>query len=92
MAEFGSVLYLPLHRKSHPIPAPEAKFQEGIWLGLDQRTEEVIIGTPSGIVKCRSVRRRPEPERWNTDAVLAIRGTPWEPTPGVDPELLRAAV
>ena len=93
MAEFGeSVLYLPLDRKSHPIPAPEAKFQEGIWLGLDQRTEEVIIGTPSGIVKCRSVRRRPEPERWNTDAVLAIRGTPWEPTPGVDPELLRAAV
>ena len=57
MAEFGeSVLYLPLDRKSRPIPAPEAKFQEGIWLGLDQRTEEVIIGTPSGIVKCRSVQ------------------------------------
>ena len=93
LAEFGeSVLYLPLDRKNNPIPHPEARFQEGVWLGLDQRTEEVWIGTPSGIIKCRTVRRRPEPERWSSEAAMAVRGTPWEPTPGVDPDLLQAAV
>ena len=75
IAEFGeSVFFLPLDRESHPIPALEAKFQQGIWLGLDQRTEEVIIGTPSGIVKCRSVRRRPEPERWTRTRCLRFVG------------------
>ena len=93
LAEFGErVLYLPLDRKSHPVHAPEPRYEDGIWLGLDIRSTEVIIGTPSGVVKARSVRRRPEDERWSIEEVLRIAGTPDNPTPGISPEFLRAPV
>ena len=93
VAEFGeSVLYLPLDRKSHPIHAPEPRHEEGVWLGMDMRSTEVLIGTPSGVVKARSVRRRPDDERWDIDNVLDIKGTPDNPTPGLSPEFLRAPV
>ena len=90
IAEFGErVHYLPLGSGSTFL---DARFIEGIWMGMDLRTGEVLIGTPSGVVKARSVRRRIEEERWNAQEVLAVRGTPWEPTPGVDPDLLPTAV
>ena len=61
-------------------------------MGMDMRSREVIIGTPSWVVKARSVRRRPEDERWDIEKVLSIRGTPDDPTPGVAPGYLRAPV
>ena len=73
---------MPLDRKANPVHAPEPRYEEGIWLGMDMRTTEVIIGTPSGVVKARSVRRRPEDERWDMEKLPSIRGTPDDPTPG----------
>ena len=89
-AEYGErVLYMPLGDR----PAfPEPRFQEGLWLGLDLRTAEVLIGTPTGVVRARTVKRRVEEDRWSAEEALAIRGTPWDPTPGTDPELLPTAV
>ena len=83
---------MTLDRKAHPIHAPEPRYEEGIWLGMDMRSTEVIIGTPSGVVKARSVRRRPEDERWNIDSISSIKGTPDIPTPGISPDGLRAPV
>ena len=60
----------------------DARWEPGTWLGFEPRTDEVRIGTASGIVKARSVRRRPESERWNAEAIRKIVGTPWEPVPG----------
>ena len=51
-------------------------------MGQVSRTNEVVIGTPDGIVKAWAVRRRPEDERWDMEAVNAIKGTPARPTPG----------
>ena len=92
VAEFGEcVLYLPLDRTSHPVHCPEPRYEDGIWLGMDVRTTEVLIGTPSGIVRARSVRRRPEEERFSAQELLKISGTPWNPTPGIDARQLSAA-
>ena len=60
----------------------EAKWDDGIWLGVESRTGENRIGTESGIVKCRSVRRKPEEERWSATALKALTGAPWDPSPG----------
>ena len=38
----------------------EDNFKEGIFLGMRMKSDEVIIGTPQGVVKARTVRRRPE--------------------------------
>ena len=91
LAEFGELVhYLPLDRKNNTSHSPDVKYEDGVWLGVEMQSTEAIIGTPSGIVRARSVKRRPEDVRWSMAEILAIQGSPWDPTPGVAPELLRA--
>ena len=54
----------------------------GIWLGINERTEEVLVGTSNGVVKCRTVNRMSEDNRWDAKMVTQMRGLPWEPVPG----------
>ena len=54
----------------------------GIWLGTIERTEEVIIGTKDGVVKCRIASRLLEDCQWNREMILQVQGTPWQPIPG----------
>lgn len=61
-----SVFYLPLDSPKIEDKKCEPKMREGIWLGTNERTEQNLIGTNNGVVKCRTVKRRPE----------ALNGTP----------------
>ena len=90
IAELGeNILYKPLG----DAPAfPEAEFLYGTWLGIDLRTGEILVGTSSGIVRARTVKRRPEPERWSAEQAFAVRGVPWQPTPGIDSDQMPTAV
>ena len=49
-----------------------------------ERTEEVLIGTKRGVVKCWTVERLDIAERWDKNNILEMVGTPWEPVPGKD--------
>jgi len=60
----------------------ETKWMDGVWLGIKNRTGEHVIGTPEGIVKAHSVKRRAAEERWDIEAVNAVKGTPGRPKPG----------
>ena len=60
----------------------ESKLRDGIWLGIVDRTEEAIIGTEHGIVKCRTVKRRPEGQQWSREALEKTKGTVQQPVPG----------
>ena len=54
LAEFGErVHYLPLDRKHNASHSPDVRYEEGVWLGLVMKSQEVIIGTPSGVVRAR---------------------------------------
>ena len=60
----------------------------GVWLGNNERTEETIIGTAYGIVKCRTFNRMSRENRCDPNVILNIRGTPSELVPGrVDPRI-----
>ena len=48
------------------------------------RTGEVYMGTPSGVVKARTVKRKIDSERGSFDELVGVRGTPWEPVPQID--------
>ena len=76
------VLYLPLKTAEIHRNKGEPKMFEGIWLGINGRTEEVFIGTRKGVVKCRTVQRLPEDERWDTKLLHEMQGTTWQPVPG----------
>ena len=86
IAEFGeSVLYRPLRgeagRESEKHEKFEARLEDGIFLGIEDRSGEARIGTVHGVVKCRDFRRKPESERWSAEAVRRFAGTPWDPSP-----------
>ncbi len=44
-------------------------------MGMIERTEEYLIGTSRGVVKCRTGKRNPPGEQWDAEALVATRGT-----------------
>ena len=58
IAEFGErILYMPLHNPNAPEGKMDARYHQGIWLGLRQKSDEALVGTSLGVVKLRSIRR-----------------------------------
>ena len=53
----------------------------GVWIGVSERVEEVLIGIEAGVMKCRIAERLGDTGRWNRDNVLGMVGVPWEPFP-----------
>ena len=55
--------------------------REGVWLGHADRTNEVLVGTESGVIRVYDVIRKPAKERWNAAKIQSIQGTPRQPDP-----------
>ena len=87
MVEFAeAVLYMPLRGdlsdKRRAKMDLEPRFMDRIFLGLTDRSDEILVFGSEGVRKARTVRRRPEEERWRHDDVMSVRGTPLQPNPG----------
>merc|ERR1711884_518075 len=84
MAQFAEhVLYLPLDAPSTEENKIETRMKDGVWLGIIDRTEEVLVGTKHGVVKCRTIKRRPPGQQWSGTALEEMKGTVQQPVPGV---------
>ena len=53
------------------------KFEDGIFLGIENGTEELIVVTPTGCKICRSVKRRSRADAADSVFFNSVRGTPW---------------
>lgn len=72
-AEFGEQVHWKASVKRH-INKADSLWSEGTFLGLRERTGEVFVADSRGrIRKCRTIRARPEAERWSRDRVMSIR-------------------
>ena len=49
----------------------------GSWWGRDASSDEHLVGTKHGLLKCRSVRRKPPGEQWSRRETIEARGTEW---------------
>jgi hypothetical protein len=79
VAEFGeAVWWMPLQTTATQLPPLGARFEEGFYVGLADGSAESLILTPTGLVKCRSVRRRPLSERWS-QAILETTASELQP-------------
>ena len=100
MSKFQS----PLLNFAEAVLAKESGVQEGklgsswdlgIWLGRSTRTNQHLVGTRVGVIKARTVKRRPETLKWDRELYDAMNFVPWlidgpvarpqagwEPTPG----------
>ena len=82
MLKIGECVWF-LRPKSKGKDKSDARWEEGIWLGIREESGEHIVGNKNGVVKVRSVRVRGSHEdKWNWVEFQELQGTPWEPTPG----------
>ena len=51
----------PTNRRLGPL---DSRFQEGRYLGPMDGSNTVLVGTASGVVKARTIKRLPPGERW----------------------------
>ena len=49
----------------------------GSWWGRDASSDDLLVGTKHGLLKCRSVRREPPGEQWSRRETIEARGTKW---------------
>ena len=59
----------------------ETEWFIGIWLGPATISSETLIGTPTGVVRARAIKRFEEAEKWDVGAVLGMKRTPQRPNP-----------
>ena len=58
------------------------KWESGVFLGINESSQELIIGTPTGAVKAGEFKRKgSEEESWNLEELSNIQGLPWKPDP-----------
>ena len=57
----------------------DPKWQDGAFIGIRDRSDEMLIMTPSGVYKTQNVRRRQELERLDFEFLTTLEGTPWNP-------------
>ena len=55
----------------------ENRAQTGIWLGRDSASDEHIVSTSDGPKKARTIKRRPEEERFDLNELKELKMFPW---------------
>ena len=82
LVEIGERVYFMPNRPGGARQAKlDPKWQDGTFIGIRDRSDEMLIMTPSQVYKTRNVRRRPEWERWDFDFLTTLKGAPWNPNP-----------
>ena len=63
----------------HEVREPKLtnRWISGCWWGRDASSDEHLVGTKHGLLKCRSVRRKPLGEHWSRRETVEARGTTW---------------
>jgi hypothetical protein len=81
--KFGEMVwYKELRSKTEKQNKMEAAWEEGLWLGHTKNSNEVLIGTRSGVVRAFAVRKKPAEEQWDAKLIKEMKGTPAQPNPG----------
>ena len=62
----------------------EVSWQDGVFFWYRSLSGEVVVGTADGVLRTRTVRRRPEEQRWTSDCLDKVGGLPWKPIPSDD--------
>lgn len=83
LAEFGEKVACRIG-KLDTIKKLDARWSEGIFLGVQWRTGEALIGTREGVLCSSAIRRINSARRWSTEDVLGVRGVPWHREPELE--------
>ena len=73
-----SVLHLPIGKRASRLPE---RWSDELFLGVVERSSEFRVGTVLGVVRARSLGRRPPEERASVELLDKPVGVPWQPFP-----------
>ena len=80
LVEFGErVYFMPIRLGGARQAKLDPKWQDGAFIGVRDRSDEMLNMTTSGVYKTRNVRRRPQLERRDFEFLMTLKGTPWNP-------------
>ena len=82
--EFGERLLFRRYRAAGRMAKLDVSWQTGYSWGYRSLSGEVVVGTADGVLRTRTVRRRPEEHRWTSDCLDMVGGLPWKPNPSDD--------
>ena len=92
IVEFGECIWY-LKTKDGSRGKLDPRWDTGVFLGVREESNEVVVGTNEGVIKCRTFRRKgSQEERWNRDTILGIKGVPWQPNPRVNTFDIRSRI
>ena len=74
------------------MPKLDTKFYDGVYIGLKEDTDELLIGTGDGVFIARTIRRKPWDHRWSSSQIKNISGTPWKPYRHTNDDTLRSSL
>ena len=74
LCEFGETVQYLLPT-SKQLPKMEQRFFQAIWLGRDTTTGETLLGISGKVVRARTIRRMPFPEKYNKQLFDVISRT-----------------
>lgn len=78
LPEFGEcVFYRPLKEKGGKQRKLDAKFEDGIFLGIQEGSALKWIGTSEGVLRAWSLKLKPPSDKWDRKQLDAILGLPW---------------
>ena len=85
--------------KRRPVGGPLSKlscmWSDGFFLGVNGGVGEFIVEDERGVWRTRTMRRKPEPERWTKSNLKMIGGVPWKTSdqdPSIDGEDMKMMV
>jgi hypothetical protein len=82
---------LPLDRARGKAIKLDAKWLTGVFLGLKLGSNEMYLGTSTGVVRAAAVKRKTQNQRFEWAELNAVVGSPRKPTPGPDPQTAATA-
>ena len=79
--EFGEGVLWKRKAEGGPLGKLTCLWDDGVFLGVKPTTGEIIVGDERGIWRTRTVRRKPENERWKKENIKKVAGVPWKLNP-----------
>ena len=71
---------MPLQTSATKLPPLGARFEEGFFIGPCDGSAETLVLTTTGLVRCRTIRRKPPRERWSQKLLEITEASELQPS------------
>eukprot|EP00435_Cladocopium_sp_Y103_P060831 s663_g22.t1 len=86
LPEFGECVHYQPLKGERETKKMEAKFELGIYLGIQEGTAMRWVGTADGVVRVWTIKTLPEEDKWQLKMLEEMIGVPWQLRPRVQAE------